>query len=300
MKNLLFLIVLNSFLQAQDYIPFIQNGNVWKYSLTDNPMCFQDENDRIDVVYDYSLGNEVIINDEVFKELYVQYHFKSLSDFIERKNCDDEYDLSIHLGHLDINNYNTRHLIGYVKEDIQNKKITINSINNSGTRIYDYINNNRTLLAINEVTKYNIHTKEYEYDYLAYSPNKYYLYEGIGDGYDFFRSTFDHIDPPFSGLYAFSSDNGTTFYTSNNQLLGSKDIYVNSNYSIVNNPSKDLIQLNTIEGINSIKVVNILGQIIFEQMKDFEKINIENLPSGIYYLVIEDNISISKLKLIKK
>lgn len=300
MRNIFIFLIFNAITQAQDYVPFIQNGNVWRYSLSDSPMCYQNEDDRIDVEYDYTLGDDVIRNNEEFKELYVQYYFKSIFDFIERKNCDDEIDGGSYLIHLNINNYNTRHLIGYVKEDVQNKKVTINSIDYYGGNVYDYINNVRTLLAVNEVTKYNIDTKEYEYDYLGYSPNKYYLYEGIGDRHDFFKSTFDHIDPPFSGLYAFSKDHGTIFYTSNNQVLNVNEIDTDTFYTIINNPTDHFIQLNTITNIKTLKIVNNLGQLIFVQVKNFSKIDISKLVPGNYYLIIENDKNISKLKFIKK
>lgn len=299
MKKLFLLLFIPLFLDAQEYLPILQENKVWKYSFSGNPQC---SDYRGFIELDYSLGAEAVINGKTYKTLFQQYYFDSYAHFLYHKNCDIEHDAEHYLYHLNASNYNRKNHVGYVREDIENKKVFIikHPTNTHEFVLFNFQPSNYTLREINPVQVYNINSSQYKFDTHYDLTPTYTIYTGIGDGEDFLTPTFGHIDPPYIFLIAFSTDFGQTFYNYLNQNLSINDVENSSEYYLKSNIATHWLELNTTERIKSIKILNQMGQPLLFKIKNYNPINIQNLPLGKYYLIIETDHNTSKLKFIKK
>lgn len=93
-----------------------------------------------------------------------------------------------------------------------------------------------------------------------------------------------------------TNSNVPTKVTCADTVLGVNDVISNKKVSLYPNPAKDFIVL---ESAKSVKIYNMVGSVVksFNDMKD-SKINISDLPAGIYIVKIND--SNEGIKLIKK
>ena len=79
-----------------------------------------------------------------------------------------------------------------------------------------------------------------------------------------------------------------------------------SEISIYPNPASDHITINTsnsISGISKFQILNLLGEIVYSDRKEFSEttsININHLEPGLYFIKIENNGSVISKKIIKK
>lgn len=80
-----------------------------------------------------------------------------------------------------------------------------------------------------------------------------------------------------------------------NQSLTVSNVDTN-NLRVYPNPTKDIVNIESITSIKNIEIFNVLGKKI-NTLKNQNNINIENLPNGVYFLKIknEDNIVIKQI-----
>jgi parallel beta-helix repeat protein len=79
-------------------------------------------------------------------------------------------------------------------------------------------------------------------------------------------------------------------------------IIVNSNISLFPNPAQSYFVLNNKVSteLMDVKVINSMGRIVYNnKLKSMDKIDIANLPTGLYIVEIVSNSGISKVKLMK-
>ena len=70
--------------------------------------------------------------------------------------------------------------------------------------------------------------------------------------------------------------------------------------SVFPNPANDFITINTEEVIEKITILDVSGKTVFSQEKGLNKrINIQHLPSGVYFLTVESSKSVGTTKFIK-
>ena len=99
---------------------------------------------------------------------------------------------------------------------------------------------------------------------------------------------------------------------SNNTVICSYDVIIctssntaiadlRSNIAIFPNPANDIVNIKTTEKITSLTITDISGQILISEQRNIEKrIDISNLPGGIYILKVETTNNIFVEKIIKR
>lgn len=260
------------------------------------------------VNYTIDLGESKTIDNVIYKEVFRKHEFNSLASFQNAKKCDTNAESSRYLGYLNESNYNQKVLVGYLRDDVQAKKVYLRDLQNVEEEIYDfskqvYINPNyyvTSLYEINNAQYFNVQTKEFVYKTpaLSYVQN---IYEGIGDiKSDFVYQTSNNIDGVFCNLLGFSTDNGSSFYQKDNGLLKVNDLKPSKKYQLKQNPVSKSIEINTVKDIKQIKLIDVNGKIILQQETNFQQINVGNLPVGKYYLVIISNSKQEVIGFLKK
>jgi hypothetical protein len=93
-----------------------------------------------------------------------------------------------------------------------------------------------------------------------------------------------HVDPAYWGI-------GTSDYQFVNPTA-SIESWSNSNEHlfVYPNPATDFIIINNSEN-KDWTIINALGQLVIDKPKSNNRINITNLPNGLYYLVSKNNTS---------
>jgi predicted outer membrane repeat protein len=102
-------------------------------------------------------------------------------------------------------------------------------------------------------------------------------------------------DGTTSDVGAFYFDQGV--FTSIDQNIGTEEIL------IYPNPSKDHINIRSVKELNSVKIINLAGEIVLDQMvsNGSEQIDITSLESGIYFVnLLTDQNMVAVKKIIKK
>jgi peptidoglycan/xylan/chitin deacetylase (PgdA/CDA1 family)/lysophospholipase L1-like esterase len=61
-------------------------------------------------------------------------------------------------------------------------------------------------------------------------------------------------------------------------------------YSLYPNPSKEILNIESKEEIKKINIYNLLGQTVKTVSKNFNNLHINNLPQGVYFVLIKNNI----------
>jgi hypothetical protein len=69
--------------------------------------------------------------------------------------------------------------------------------------------------------------------------------------------------------------------------------------SVFPNPSNDYLMLSSIENIRQLDIISLDGKVCNSNIPVQEKITIQNLTNGIYYLKVYSNTSVQSLKFIK-
>ena len=124
--------------------------------------------------------------------------------------------------------------------------------------------------------------------------------EGIGSNYGLFNP----IEPQVAGNYSWSlicfKQNDETLYV-NPLFLSCYPDYngikntiesIGKNVKVFPNPSNGsfTVDLDNLINVKEIRILNLLGKIVFQQsINNQSKINIDNLPSGVYILTVIDN-----------
>ena len=204
-------------------------------------------------------------------------------------------------------NYNQAILVGYLRDDVENKKVYIRQFDGEEKEFYDFseqvsVNPDpyvKNLYEINNATYFNISTREFVYKIPAQSVESR-IYEGIGDiKSDFIYQTSNNIDGFFSYLLGFSND-GLNYYSKNNELLKITNVNVSKKYMITENPTRSFVNLNTTKDIKEISIIDINGRIVLQQNNNFDKINVSKLTIGKYYLVITTHQQKEVISFLKK
>ncbi|MEG1197904.1 MAG: T9SS type A sorting domain-containing protein, partial [Algoriella sp.] len=260
------------------------------------------------VNYTIDLGESKTIDNVIYKEVFRKHEFNSLASFQNAKKCDTNAESSRYLGYLNESNYNQKVLVGYLRDDVQAKKVYLRDLQNVEEEIYDfskqvYINPNyyvTSLYEINNAQYFNVQTKEFVYKTPALSSVQN-IYEGIGDiKSDFVYQTSNNIDGVFCNLLGFSTDKGSSFYQKDNGLLKVNDLKPSKKYQLKQNPVSKSIEINTVKDIKQIKLIDVNGKIILQQETNFQQINVADLPVGKYYLVIISNSKQEVIGFLKK
>lgn len=92
---------------------------------------------------------------------------------------------------------------------------------------------------------------------------------------------------------------GTPF--NKNELVSTNEVKLNKNVIISPNPVKDILYIHlTDEKIEYISIVTIKGSLIFDQKNGSNNINIENIPTGTYFINITTNKNTYIEKIVKE
>jgi len=302
MKNLylLFLISLPYFLGAQEYQATTNPYHQWKVyfepSIMVAPECM-----NLNLNYKYSIGNEVSINGMAYRELLRTYDESSMENLTIIENyCPEEFILHSNLIGLTA-------IIGYLRDDVENKKVYFFRYNGTQEYIlYDfsyapgtYNFGDEILYVTNNVNVYGINTVRQGYYYWG-EPYKI-VFESIGDVADLLGGWYlgTGIEGGGYKLLGFSTDNGQTFYDRENNLLASSDFTLNNSVKIYPNPVKDFLHLQTDKKINNIVIYDLNGKKVKEFMSS-NKINIKDLRPATYIITLEfEDGSFHKDKIIK-
>ena len=311
MEKIVLILFCSPILFAQDYLPMAKENNSWKlrmdFGLAIGQGCGDQLSQKV-VNYTIDLGESKTIDNVIYKEVFRKHEFNSLASFQNAKKCDTNAESSRYLGYLNESNYNQKVLVGYLRDDVQAKKVYLRDLQNVEEEIYDfskqvYINPNyyvTSLYEINNAQYFNVQTKEFVYKTpaLSYVQN---IYEGIGDiKSDFVYQTSNNIDGVFCNLLGFSTDKGSSFYQKDNGLLKVNDLKPSKKYQLKQNPVSKSIEINTVKDIKQIKLIDVNGKIILQQETNFQQINVANLPVGKYYLVIISNSKQEVIGFLKK
>lgn len=311
MKKIVLILFCSPILFAQDYLPMAKENNSWKlrmdFGLAIGQGCGDQLSQKV-VNYTIDLGESKTIDNVIYREVFRKHEFNSLASFQNAKKCDTNAESSRYLGYLNESNYNQKVLVGYLRDDVQAKKVYLRDLQNVEEEIYDfskqvYINPNyyvKSLYEINNAQYFNVQTKEFVYKTPALSSVQN-IYEGIGDiKSDFVYQTSNNIDGVFCNLLGFSTDKGSSFYQKDNGLLKVNDLKPSKKYQLKQNPVSKSIEINTVKDIKQIKLIDVNGKIILQQETNFQQINVANLPVGKYYLVIISNSKEEVIGFLKK
>lgn len=173
------------------------------------------------VNYQLRFGNEVVIQQNTYREVLKQFQFPDKQTYQHVKHCDRIHENDYYLSFLNESNYNNETLAGYVREDLERKSVFSKPLEQEENLLYnfehDYTINTTglTLLETNPITTFNLNTTEYKFG-LPHGGGYYFAYEQIGDLSDMINSTKMNIDGVRIDLKAFSIDQGVTFYRQNN------------------------------------------------------------------------------------
>jgi hypothetical protein len=124
-----------------------------------------------------------------------------------------------------------------------------------------------------------------------------YIIEGIGSDYGLIqKSPSNNTDFPYYILNCFNQ-NGQTLYpgTSTNCQLITSIITIDNTSSQIKvfpNPSNGsfTVDFDNLKNVKEIRILDLLGKIVFQKsINKQSKINIDNLPSGVYILTVIDN-----------
>lgn len=83
------------------------------------------------------------------------------------------------------------------------------------------------------------------------------------------------------------SQNNPTASSVNFETLTTETFVVDNSLSVFPNPATDILNIKTINTINSIELYSILGKKVFATSQNISQINISNFQSGIYLLKIQ-------------
>lgn len=90
-----------------------------------------------------------------------------------------------------------------------------------------------------------------------------------------------HVDPNYWGIgtseYVFPIAEGVESYRSNSSLI------------VYPNPASDFIEIKS-TGMGALNIINSLGQLVLKEQLPNKRIDISNLPNGLYYLVSKDQL----------
>lgn len=304
MKKFLFFIFGSTFAIAQNYQPLVNTNHVWKFSFIPSAYC--NPNQPLESVnYKTSLGNDIEIDGITYKEVKKQFEFENLAQFQEVKNCDNNQEDHFFLSFLNDSNYNSQISAGYIREDIAERKVFIKPLNGTEKLLYNFEHDfsvnpiNLSLIEVTTADVYNQTTSNYKFG-LPYGNGYYNILESIGDESDLITSTKINIDGTKINLEAFSTDNGSTFYQRNNDVLELTDIITDKNYKIVQNPVANNLILTNYSNIDQIQIVDSSGKIILTKKDKFNAISTQHLIKGTYYLIISSDKKISKIQFLKK
>jgi len=86
----------------------------------------------------------------------------------------------------------------------------------------------------------------------------------------------------------------------NGNVANTNELIRNTDISVYPNPSSDVINISSIEGVDSYKIITVDGKTIQENELTSNQINIENLQAGVYLLELKIDKQVIVKKFIKK
>lgn len=288
---------------SQEYTPLANPDHQWKVNYTMNFMapepCVGLEMNHI-----YFLGEPVEIQGNNYYELWKTYEDGALETWNTiLDNCPNEVGFATGLeGLTELEDI----LVGYIRDDVQEKKVYfLKNENANEVLIYDFsLNqgdeyNGYTLVSKTEVEEFGLNTTRYKFSFQGSSP--FYFYEQIGVNGDLIlklpSSTF--MEGGGFTLTAFSTDNGTTFFDKQNNLLSTHEIQTENSVKIYPNPARDLINIQSTKKIESVLIYDLSGKLL--KKSSTHKVNLDGLKTGNYIVLVQlkDN-SKHQFNLIKK
>lgn len=85
-----------------------------------------------------------------------------------------------------------------------------------------------------------------------------------------------------------------------NSNLSTEDMHIDGSLFLYPNPAGDILMVSGSNPIYSYKIINVLGQTIQNSLFDSRKVNVKDLASGVYYIIINSNDKFYRLKFYKK
>ncbi|PJB13935.1 MAG: hypothetical protein CO118_11135, partial [Flavobacteriales bacterium CG_4_9_14_3_um_filter_32_8] len=88
-----------------------------------------------------------------------------------------------------------------------------------------------------------------------------------------------------------------TTYVAVEDAVGVEEINALSSISLYPNPAKNYFQLSSTKNVDNVELFNLNGQKVLSKNSSLERINIEGLSSGVYFVKInsENGTKIEKL-----
>lgn len=161
--------------------------------------------------------------------------------------------------------------------------------------------NGYTVISRTEVEEFGLNTTRYKFSFQGSSP--FYFYEQIGVNGDLILKLPSSASFEGGGftLTGFSTDNGTTFFDKQNNLLSiqEQEIQTKNSVQIYPNPASDLINIQSTQKIEYVLIYDLSGQLL--QKSSTQKVNLDGLKTGNYIVLVQlrDN-SKHQFNLIKK
>ena len=152
---------------------------------------------------------------------------------------------------------------------------------------------------INEISEYTLFTMPIEY-YTESTPDYIHILFSTSENFSYwenqplYNSNLDNVNS--LGTYLLIDD----VYVSGGGI-GTDDYLLNSIIRVYPNPMLDSLTIqNDSLNIYSIKIFNILGELMLEEKNNFSNIQVSDIDKGLYFLEIETNRGIMTKKIIKK
>ena len=284
MNRLLFfsiglLFVLNSFSQA--YIPLLDDGNAWKVSYDGFYSCEYQYTEC-----DYTLGNEVTINGELYKELFIS---SDTPNAINPHNCNTIT--------------STPELFLYLRESLTERKVYKMDLNGQNEVVFrdysvqigDDLGNNISVSNISSGSVFESPSRKIDYtqthDTFPYFDTYSSSYEGIGSTYGLLEKQSSDTTDGFSHLIEFTHNGMTS--TNNQFVLATENYFTENHISLFYNVENQEISLSKFDKNIDIKLYSILGVTTLNE-KSFSSLSVSNLKKGVYFYEISKENSLKK------
>lgn len=85
-----------------------------------------------------------------------------------------------------------------------------------------------------------------------------------------------------------------------NDLVSTSEYSSEFTYNVFPNPTSDMINISEELQNKNLKITNLIGQYQENVLFNESKIDLSNLPNGVYFLVVQDNHQVYSLKVVKK
>lgn len=120
------------------------------------------------------------------------------------------------------------------------------------------------------------------YCYSPYYHGDVYFVKGFGGPY---YNVTDHDASVFYSYILNYYNNGTD--SCGMQLTGTNEVKDELILSIYPNPAEDHLNITSSEKIQSVRIIDLFGSTIGKKSRDLKTISVENIPAGVYNLLVE-------------